>query len=143
MNLVNLELSQMNEDYLKQISDLNLSLFENSNPPRFEGRPNLLFSLAEVDGKIVGFKAGYDRKPQHFYSWLGGVSETFRGQGLGRKLMELQHEALTKKGYKTVQTKTMNKFKNMLVLNLKCGFSISGTFVDEKERFMILLDKQL
>ena len=88
MNIVSPELHQMNDEYLNQISDLNMSLFEGSKPLRFEDRPNLLFTLAEVEGKIVAFKAGYDRKPDHFYSWLGGVAEPFRG-------LEIRHGAET------------------------------------------------
>lgn len=48
-----------------------------------------------------------------------------RKRGITLTLIEQQHEYLRKNGYKVVQTKTMNKWRNMLILNKKNGFNIN------------------
>ncbi|WNS77324.1 hypothetical protein RRV45_10165 [Bacillus sp. DTU_2020_1000418_1_SI_GHA_SEK_038] len=42
-----------------------------------------------------------------------------------------------------VQTKTMNKWRNMLVLNIKNGFDVIDTYTDEKGIHKIILEKNL
>lgn len=39
-------------------------------------------------------------------------------------LMEKQHTHLRANGFKVVQTKTKNKWRSMLILNIKSGFNI-------------------
>lgn len=57
--------------------------------------------------------------------------------------MEKQHQYLRDNGYNVVQTKTMNKWRNMLILNIKSGFDIIDTYTDEKGQFKIVLEKNL
>ena len=49
--------------------------------------------LAIEQGRWTGFKLGYRRGADLFYSWLGGVASAARGQGVGSELMRLQHAA--------------------------------------------------
>jgi predicted GNAT superfamily acetyltransferase len=100
--------------------------------------------LAAFDGdKVVGFKIGYEEEPQHFYSWIGGVDPAYRKKGVGSTLMKMQHELLKERGYKIVTTKTKNKWRDMLILNLRYGFDIIGTYTDEKGEPKIILKKEL
>lgn len=78
-----------------------------------------------------------------FYSWLGGVDPDYRKHGIALTLMEKQHEYLRKNGYKVVQTKTMNKWRNMLILNIKNGFNIIETYTDDNGLQKIVLEKTL
>lgn len=111
----------------------------------FESRNEHVLLAAFIDDKLVGYKLGYPsaHDKDAFYSWLGGVDPEFRGLGIAEDLMTLQHDWLRTQGYKKVQTKTMNKFPAMLILNIKSGFQIVKSETDLKNRFMIYLEKIL
>lgn len=102
-----------------------------------------LLQVAHTDGKVLGFKLGYEEKPDRFYSWLGAVDPSARKQGVGHALMEAQHDWCKKQGYKKVQTRTKNSWRDMLILNLKCGFDVIGTYTDDKGDPKIILEKKL
>lgn len=79
------------------------------------------------DGQgVAGFKLGFSERPGVFNSWLGAVALAQEGNGIGRRLMELQHEYLAEHGYHMVRTGTRNQFKRMLILNLLNGFELVG-----------------
>jgi len=77
------------------------------------------------------------------YSWLGGVHVTKRGQGIASQLMKKQHEYIKTLGFDKVRTYGRNTFKTMLIANLKHGFDIASTFVDEKGRHKIIFEKTI
>ncbi len=107
---------------------------------------NELLTIIALDGEqVIGYKIGYPLMgDQHtFYSWLGGVDATYRQQGIASMLMDAQHEYLRQAGYRKVQTKTMNRWRNMLLLNIQYGFDIVHTFTDARGLFKIVLEKEL
>lgn len=106
-------------------------------------KPKLLVITAMDDKKVIGYKIGYELNKDKFYSWLGGVDINYRKSGIATKLMENQHLYLKANGYSIVQTKTMNKWRSMLVLNIKSGFDIIETYVDPKGLHKIVLEKSL
>ncbi|WEG14506.1 GNAT family N-acetyltransferase [Pullulanibacillus sp. KACC 23026] len=108
-----------------------------------ESKSNILILAAINDSKVIGYKIGYDLDHTKFYSWLGGVDNHFRKHGVGSKLMETQHQYLKENGYKIVQTKSMNKWRNMLLLNIKTGFDVVGTELDKNGEIKIILEKPL
>ena len=57
--------------------------------------------------------------------------------------MKLQHDWCSKNSFSVIETRTKNKWKNMLILNLKNGFNIIGTFTNEKGEPKIILEKNL
>jgi len=75
----------------------------------------LLIVIAMNNNRIVGYKMGYEIDSDKFYSWLGGVDPKFRKHGIASDLLNKQHDYLLQRGYKAVQTKTMNKWKDMLI----------------------------
>jgi len=83
--------------------------------------------VAHVEGELVGFKLGYDQPDGCHYSWLGGVKQDYRGLGIAAELLKAQVESCRKLGHTKLQTKTLNRFLPMLLLNLKAGFRITGT----------------
>ena len=107
-----------------------------------EKRGPLLVNVALVDGQVIGFKLGYERKAGQFYSWLGCVDSAYRGQGIADALMRQQHEWCIQQGYVTVRTQTYNQWRGMLILNLKFGFNIIGT-QQGAHGLIILLEKRL
>ncbi len=56
--------------------------------------------------------------------------------------MRQQHDWCRTQGYKTIQTKTYNQWRSMLLLNIRSGFTIVGT---EPGRYglKIVLEKSL
>jgi predicted GNAT superfamily acetyltransferase len=95
------------------------------------------------EADIIGFKIGYGISDTVFYSWLGGVDGKYRSTGIAAKLMTMQHDWCRKKGYKTIRTKTMNQWRNMLILNIKSGFDIVDTYRDADNILKIVLEKTL
>ncbi len=104
---------------------------------------NLHIAAAFLDDELIGYKIGYERKDKHFYSWLGGVDPRHRKKGIGQALLLEQHDWCTREGYHTIRTHTKNRFKNMLILNLKNGFDVIGTFTDQQGEPKIILEKKL
>ncbi len=106
-------------------------------------RPQFLILVAVNDDRVIGYKIGYQDQKHLFYSWLGGVYPEYRGQGVASELMLQQHEWCKNHGYTVVRTQTKNKWRNMLILNLRHGFDVVGTYNDEKGEPKIILEKWL
>ena len=121
-------------DILNGIQKLHKTIFGSPDDliNKMAAKPNLLIISAMDTEKVIGYKIGYEINTYTFYSWLGGVDPAYRNQGIASSLMEKQHQFLKDNGYRVVQTKTMNKWRNMLVLNIKNGFDIKSTYTDEK-----------
>jgi GNAT superfamily N-acetyltransferase len=111
---------------------------------RLDYAPGLHLLLARnEEGQAVGFKLGYRDRPGRFYSWLGGLLPEYRGQGLARILMDRQHAYCRDQGYRFIRTQTRNRWRNMLILNLKAGFDVIGTQTNRKGEVIIMLEKKL
>lgn len=108
----------------------------------FDHQKDFFLLVASIEGKAVGFKLGYEISSTEFYSWLGGVLPEFRGIGIAKDLLDAQHEWCRQKGYKKIETKTQNRFRDMLLLNIRAGFDVVG-YHDTKDGPKILLEKNL
>lgn len=133
------------KEWLEDILKIHETIFGNSSNllQKMETKPGLVIHVAIENTKVVGYKMGYELDGDKFYSWLGGVHDDYRNQGIASLLMDKQHQYLKGKGYKKVQTKTKNKWRNMLILNIKNGFDIIGTYTDEYGEPKIILEKKL
>lgn len=135
------------EPELEKIGAIMETVFGEYDPAIFYSKlantNNFHLGLASVDDKVVGFKIGYARDNDEFYSWLGAVLPQFEGLGIAKALMETQHNWCREHGYKRVYTNTQNRFRNMLFLNLKMGFEIIGTTLNEKNELKIQMEKKL
>lgn len=109
----------------------------------FKNHEKFHLATAFVEGQTVGFKLGYEINSKEFYSWLGGVVPQYRGLGIASALMTCQHDWCRKEGYRTIQTKTQNRFREMLVLNLKSGFDVIGSHACDDGGLKIILEKKL
>ncbi|WP_022824024.1 GNAT family N-acetyltransferase [Hymenobacter norwichensis] len=105
-------------------------------------RGTLQIWLALAGEQVVGCKVGYERKPGHYYSWLGGVHDDFRARGIAQRLMQQQHAWCRQQGYHCIRTQTYNRWRAMLLLNLRQGFDVVGT-VQGTHGLAIVLEKQL
>ena len=85
-----------------------------------------LILVAEISGRAVGFKAGYDRwLDGSFYSWLGGVLPEHRGTGVARALIDVQEAWCQEQGYTSVRVKTRNRFAAMRVVLARNGYLVT------------------
>ncbi|WP_253701924.1 GNAT family N-acetyltransferase [Bacillus sp. FJAT-27445] len=146
-----MNLTYLTADYIPSptimegIQHLHNSIFGSNDDllAKMGDKPKLLFNLA-LDGQmVVGYKIGYKLEPTKFYSWIGGVNPEYRNHGIAATLMDQQHSYLKEHGYSSIQTKTMNKWRSMLILNIKNGFDIVETCIDNNGRHKIILEKNL
>jgi GNAT superfamily N-acetyltransferase len=86
---------------------------------RLEKMPDVTVFVAEVDGTLVGY-------PE------------FRGQGIGKLLMDQQHAWLQPSPFKSVETHVAQDNAAMVQLNLKSGLTITGMFSKEGEPNFIM-----
>lgn len=110
---------------------------------RLNDRTHLILE-AEVEGQAAGFKVGYELEQDVFYSWIGAVLPNFRRRGVAKALADEMETWLIQKSYHTLQMKTHNRFKNMLLFAIGNDFNI--TKVEEREsveQYRIWLEKRL
>lgn len=108
---------------------------------RLSRERQVLVLVALDEERLVGYKIGFARDT-HWYSWVGGVRPSHRRRGIARQLMARQHEWVARAGWDRIRTKTRNRFKGMLVLDLLCGFEIVGLIVDGRGEGKIILEKR-
>ena len=109
----------------------------------FGQKGKLLVCLAEQGGQTVGYKIGFEGDPGTFESWRGGVLPSARRQGIAEHLMGLQHRWCQENGFRVIKTTTNSDNTPMIILNLKSGFEIVGTFVHRQKRLKVLQEKWL
>lgn len=110
---------------------------------RIRNHTRFCLATAKVEQKVVAFKLGYELDPGTFYSWLGAVRPDYRRLGIASELMRAQHDWCRAHGYKKIETKSQNCFREMMMLNLKFGFTIIGTHLSERDRIKIIFEKTL
>lgn len=106
-------------------------------------KSHLVFTLSIENEKVVGYKIGYPLDDKRFYSWMGAVAPEARNRGIATKLMSTQHNWAQSQGYQSIETKTMNRWRQMLLLNIRHGFDVKAVTIDEHGVEKILLRKQL
>lgn len=133
--------------WYRSMCTLHSAIFTTQHPDSIEdelaARSKSLILIALDHDEVVGYKIGYQDLKTRFYSWLGGVYPDYRGQGIASELMRRQHEWCESQGYSIVRTQTKNKWRSMLILNLRHGFDVIGTYTDEKGEPKIILEKRL
>jgi predicted GNAT superfamily acetyltransferase len=110
---------------------------------RIHQKKEVLIGLCYFQETLIGFKIGYLYNHDTLYSWVGGVLPNYRKQGIAQQLLTQQHTIAIKKGYKKIRTKSMNKFKPMIILNLKNGFDITQVYTNDSNQTKIVFEKDL
>lgn len=131
---------------LQSIEGLYKEIFQTIDHNKFTLRMTneKAFSIIALDSdQIIGFKTGYSLDSKTFYSWIGGVLPAYRGRGIADELMKRQHAWCKQNGFQIIRTKTMNRWRSMLILNLKHGFNIIDNYTDEKGEVKIILEKEI
>jgi len=81
---------------------------------------------ATYQDQLAGYKIGYKKSKDEFYSWLGGVVPEYRKMGIATKLRLFQEEWVLKAGYTKISVKSMNCYPAMLQLLIRGGYKING-----------------
>lgn len=135
------------EKHLKALIDVYTAIFNDTDVnffiDRIHTKEDLVIISVIVNNKVAGFKIGYRYNETTFYSWVGGVLADFRRKGIAQKLANKQEELVRLKGYKRLRTKSMNRFKPMLILNLKNGFDIVQVYTNAGGQQKIVFEKDL
>lgn len=142
------KISELTSPLLQDLYDLELEVFEKPISKdiitsKLKGK-TMLALIARQNGKAIGYKVGFEHSTEIFYSWIGGVVPESRRQGVASLLMDEQHKHLKGLGYKYVRTSTKNKYREMLLLNIKSGFDVTGVQKKLNEAdHSIILEKEL
>jgi len=125
--------------YKSIFNDYKLDFFKD----RIYEKEGLIIVLCYQQKQLVGFKIGYRYNDTTFYSWVGGVLPKYRRKGIAKKLAELQEQKVQEKDYKKMRTKSMNRFRHMMILNLKNGFEITNIYTNDVGQTKIVFEKLL
>ncbi|WP_299713155.1 GNAT family N-acetyltransferase [uncultured Tenacibaculum sp.] len=132
---------------LKELLHLYETIFDDAKLDffidRITSKTDVIIVLTYFENLPVGFKIGYRYNETTFYSWVGGVLPDFRRKGIAQKLAKKQEELIKEKGYKKLRTKSMNRFKPMLILNIKNGFDIVQVYTNTTGQQKIVFEKDL
>ena len=136
-----------NESVHQDMINLYAEIFEDADISFFKQRivehQKLLSVLAYSNNVLTGFKVGYPYDEIIFYSWIGGVLPKFRRQGIAKHMALLQEQHAIQNGYKRLKKKSMNRFKAMMITNLKNGFNITKVYTNTKGQTKIVFEKEL
>ena len=132
---------------LKELLHLYETIFDDAKIDffidRITSKTDVIIVLTYFENSPVGFKIGYRYNETTFYSWVGGVLPDFRRKGIAQKLAKKQEELVKVKGYKKLRTKSMNRFKPMLILNIKNGFDIVQVYTNTSGQQKIIFEKDI
>lgn len=143
------QFAELSETLLNQLVILEASIFEKPLTSdifsaELDGKKNLLVLVAFQDDRPCGYKIGFEYSSNTFFSWSGGVLPDCRKCGVGSALIAKQHQVAKEFGYSYVRTHTKNKYREMLILNLKAGFEVTGVYKSLQETHHgIILEKAL
>lgn len=140
--------TELTEDIKQPLFNLSKEIFGDFDPNKFlhklKDQKNSTLFCFFFENELVGFKAGYETDVDRYYSWLGAVSKKHRRLGVAETLMQHQHDWAKSKNYIWIETKSDNRYKEMMALNLKSGFNIVGTEMTElAPTLKILFQKKL
>lgn len=136
--------SEIKDSVLKLCREVFTDFNEEKFHQRFIGQKNVTVFCFYYEQELVGFKVGYELDETKYYSWMGAVSPKHRKLGVALALMQEQHAWAKSQGYELMQTKSDNRHKAMMTLNLKAGFDIVGTeFTTLSPVLKILFEKKL
>jgi ribosomal protein S18 acetylase RimI-like enzyme len=114
---------------------------ERSELEDYFNSPNVYSTIVAIENNkvigtaIVNHQTGY-------FGWLA-VDKKHQNKGTGSKLCRSIEAILKKKKIKQISLDTRNQFKSALIMYLKNGYEIKGTFLHHDGELMIRLNKNL
>jgi len=108
-----------------------------------DGRPWVHLCMAYDDGRPVGYKLGASDDPRSFESINGGILADYRRRGIASELAQRQERWGRDHKFGFITTLTAHDNAPMLILNLRRGFTIAGTFRKRGAHLVVALEKCL
>ncbi|MFB6248178.1 MAG: GNAT family N-acetyltransferase [Salinibacter sp.] len=142
-----LDIAEVSLDDLDLIRRLNVAIFDDEHIINTFEHDDLLMLVAWSQETAVGFKVGYQRDKNTFYSAKGGVRASYRRRGVARALLYAMLDVATAHGYDRFAYDTFpNKHPGMTVMGLDEGFRVvragySPRYQDYRLRFALSLDE--
>ena len=135
------------ENVYQDMVNLYSEIFEDADmiffKQRIDEHSKMLSVLAYYGNDLIGFKIGYPYDENIFYSWIGGVKHGFRQQGIAKHLALLQQQWAKENDFVKLRTKSMNRFKSMMILNLKNEFDITKVYTNTNGQTKVVFEKPL
>ena len=82
-----------------------------------------LILLAKDGEKIVGNAIAFEQE-DYWYHWIMGVAKEYRGQGIGKQLLEKREKYAIKRGYKSIRAKVYNISEAMKHIYKQRGYNV-------------------
>jgi GNAT superfamily N-acetyltransferase len=139
------QLAPFDRELIRELSLLAQSIFDEPDLGvewRLTCMPDASATLARVQQRVIAFKLGYAVAESKYCSWLCGVEQSSRGQGIARQLTRLQHQCAHARGYTTLETSADRTNAAMSRINLQEGYRVCGAR-SEPHRMQILYLKSL
>ncbi|MBT4035963.1 MAG: GNAT family N-acetyltransferase [Candidatus Marinimicrobia bacterium] len=96
---------------------------------------NALLLVAYDGDRQIGFKLGYAVEgAQTFFSWLGGVHENYRRQGIAQALLDSQEHHVKAMGIAAIYFTSFDRFPAMIQLGRKNNYILVKTAMDSGEK---------
>ncbi|MBL7121812.1 MAG: GNAT family N-acetyltransferase [Candidatus Marinimicrobia bacterium] len=96
---------------------------------------NALLLIAYDGDNPIGFKLGYlVEGAQTFFSWLGGVHEDYRRQGIAQALLDIQEHQVKAMGITTIYFTSFDRFPEMIQLGKKNSYTLVKTALEGSEQ---------
>jgi len=145
------EYSKLSEEVIETLVELETQVFDEPLTreiieKKLGSKSKISILIGYIENKLCAYKVGFqcDLDPNYLYSWIGGVVPAYRRLGIARALMERQHELAKAEGFKCIRTRTKNKYRSMLILNLRAGFDVVDVYTKAGEKYPgIVLEKEL
>lgn len=96
--------------------------------------------VAVDNNSVVGFASA--NIAHGFFYWLA-VSPKHRRKGIGQSLVTKIEQDFKKKKTKTISLESRNRYKPAIMMYLKNGYDIKGSFVEPAGDLLIRLSKKL
>jgi len=111
---------------------------------RLMGRYNILLLVAQLEGRPVGFSAGFELKPNTFFNWLVGVLPDFRRQGIASQLMDAQSAWALEHGYSLIRFECHNQHRVILMFAISHAYDVVGIRWDsDRGDNLVIMEKRL
>lgn len=131
----------------KILIDLYTAIFEDAQTvffmERLKSKKCICSLIAFQHNTPIGFKIGYQYNSTTFYSWVGGVLAEYREKGIAKKLAQRQEQWAKTNKFQKLRTKSMNRFRPMMILNLKNGFNIISVYTNDSNQTKVVFEKEL
>lgn len=144
------------DDMLLSLARAAHHIFDDSSPTELSVRQRAKAFARELNGfssvylccahdgqELIGYKVGRSNDPRTFESWNGGVMPSSREQGVGTELARRQEDWCREQGFLYLETETAYNNTPMLILNLRRGFHVAGTYWDREKNLKVILQKAL